>query len=699
MKNIKLSLRSLGGFAVVLLAVAAVSPVLARTFSHLRGEVNSMQTDSFPGLDLSAKVRPLVTEGYALTQLATLSSDSKELETYRRQIGEIAQTTSGALSEYERAMVGTDERQVFDGMKSTYETWSASRDRVVALVLSGKRDEAAQLFKAEARRAYQAFNERSSTFFTFNQEAAVRSARTIDQSVVALTSGLLLAFVAVLLLGGVITVMMVRSVPRVVSLLVDHVTRVGQGDLAARTDYVADDEVGTLVAAVNKMTEEVMAMKRAEAEASARDRAATDELQQRTDELQQKTVELQQATAEMRQKAEDLQQRADEVQQKNEEMQRQSEQMQQQNVDMQQKINTDQFAADELQRKIDSLLEIIGHVANGDLTHDVLVSGSDAVGQLGEGIARLIESLNKNMTSIAYSAQALASSSEQLSATAQQMATNSEETSAQANTVSAAAAQVSRNVQTVASGAEEMTISIKEIAKNAHEATRVATSAVRVAEETNATIIKLGDSSNDIGKVIKVITSIAEQTNLLALNATIEAARAGEAGKGFAVVANEVKELAKETAKATEDISRKVDAIQGDTSAAVKAIQQIRMIIAQVNDISTSIAGAVEEQTATTSEIGRNVGEAAKGATDIAHNITGVAQAAQATAAGATDSQTASGSLSQMATELQSIVSQFSLRQGDGVGLPGRRSTRNGLGKASSNGKANGTGRSLLRGA
>ena len=108
MKNIKLSLRSLGGFAVVLLAVAAVSPVLARTFSHLRGEVNSMQTDSFPGLDLSAKVRPLVTEGYALTQLATLSSDSKELETYRRQIGEIAQTTSGALSEYERAMVGTD---------------------------------------------------------------------------------------------------------------------------------------------------------------------------------------------------------------------------------------------------------------------------------------------------------------------------------------------------------------------------------------------------------------------------------------------------------------------------------------------------------------------------------------------------------------------------------------------------------------
>ncbi len=179
--------------------------------------------------------------------------------------------------------------------------------------------------------------------------------------------------------------------------------------------------------------------------------------------------------------------------------------------------------------------------------------------------------------------------------------------------MSAAAEQVSKSVQTVAASAEEMTASIKEIARNAHEAARVATSAVRVAEVTSGTISKLGDSSIEIGKVIKVITSIAEQTNLLALNATIEAARAGEAGKGFAVVANEVKELAKETAKATEDISRKIDAIQGDTTEAVKAIKEIRGIIGQVNDISTTIASAVEEQTATTNEIGRNVAQAAAG--------------------------------------------------------------------------------------
>jgi len=159
--------------------------------------------------------------------------------------------------------------------------------------------------------------------------------------------------------------------------------------------------------------------------------------------------------------------------------------------------------------------------------------------------------------------------------------------------------------------------------------------------------------------------NLPRQTNLLALNATIEAARAGEAGKGFAVVANEVKELAKETAKATEDISQKIDAIQGDTNEAVKAIKEIREIIGQVNDISTTIASAVEEQTATTNEIGRNVTEAAQGTTDIARNITGVAQSAQSTASGATETQAAAASLSQMAADLQSMVSQFRLEKGN----------------------------------
>src|SRR6185503_20057343 len=174
---------------------------------------------------------------------------------------------------------------------------------------------------------------------------------------------------------------------------------------------------------------------------------------------------------------------------------------------------------------------------------------------------------------------------------------------------SAAAEQVSRSTQSVATSTEQMAASIKEIAKNASESAHVAGQAVRMAETTNATVEKLGASAIEIGKVIKVITSIAQQTNLLALNATIEAARAGEAGKGFAVVANEVKELAKETAVATEDIGRSIESIQTDTEDAVTAIGQITLIIAQISDISTAIASAVEQQAATTNEMGRNVTE------------------------------------------------------------------------------------------
>jgi methyl-accepting chemotaxis protein len=276
-----------------------------------------------------------------------------------------------------------------------------------------------------------------------------------------------------------------------------------------------------------------------------------------------------------------------------------------------------------------------------------------------EGVNKTLDTVVEPLKAAAETATALASSSEELTAVSQQMSSNAEETSTQANVVSAAGEQVSKNVQTVATATEEMTASIKEIAKNANEAAKVAGSAAKMAETTNSTVAKLGESSAEIGQVIKVITSIAQQTNLLALNATIEAARAGEAGKGFAVVANEVKELAKETAKATEDISKRIEAIQTDTKGAVEAIAQITAIIKQINDISNTIASAVEEQTATTNEIARNVGEAAKGSAQIAENVVAVATAAKSTTQGAGDTQTAAQELSRMAAELQKLVARF----------------------------------------
>jgi methyl-accepting chemotaxis protein len=298
-------------------------------------------------------------------------------------------------------------------------------------------------------------------------------------------------------------------------------------------------------------------------------------------------------------------------------------------------------------------------LAKGDLTMAVNVTSKDEAGQMAEALTDAQTSLREALREINDTSATLSSSAEELSAVSAQISTNAQETSSRASSLAGTANEVSSNVQTVAAGTEEMTASIREIASSSAEAVRVAASAVNEASVATKTVSKLGDSSVEIGNVIKVITSIAEQTNLLALNATIEAARAGEAGKGFAVVAEEVKQLAQETARATEDISKRVQAIQGDTQEAVGAIDRISQTIQDVNAYQTTIASAVEEQTATTSEISRSVTEAAGGSASIADSVESVARASEASTGGIEEAQRSAAELSALSSRLRDLVLRF----------------------------------------
>jgi methyl-accepting chemotaxis protein len=310
-------------------------------------------------------------------------------------------------------------------------------------------------------------------------------------------------------------------------------------------------------------------------------------------------------------------------------------------------------------RPVADLEATLQAVATGNLAVRSRVTSTDELGRVGSWLNEAIGAQQLSVAALADSAQTLGTAAEELSSTSTQLSANAEHTSGQANSVSDASATMSDSVQSVAAAAEELTASIAEITNNVTEAARVGASAVALADVANLTISQLGDSSKEIGKVIKLIGNVAERTNLLALNATIEAVRAGEAGKGFGVVAGEVKELAKQTAEATEDIAAMVDAIQTDTHNATDAVSGINSIISQINELQTAIAAAVEEQTATTTDIARNVSQAAVNSGQITRTVTEVAETASTTSIGALDTQRAAGELARMAVDLQHHVDRF----------------------------------------
>lgn len=314
------------------------------------------------------------------------------------------------------------------------------------------------------------------------------------------------------------------------------------------------------------------------------------------------------------------------------------------------------------QETTNQIAAVIAAAAAGDFKAAVDLEGKDGFFlDIAKQVNTLIETAREAFKSISASATNLSAASEELSALSSQMSSNAEETSAQATSAASAANQVSGNMQTVATGVEELSVAIREISSNAMEASSITGQAVKEAKQTSDTMAKLDQSSQEIGNVSKVISSIAEQTNLLALNATIEAARAGEYGKGFAVVANEVKELARQTSKATEEIIGSIATIQQDISGAVDSIAAISSSIVKINDISGIIASAVEEQAATANEIGRTVSEAASGSNEIAKNVECVSSVSANSTEGASNTQQAAHELSKMASDLQAMVQRFKI--------------------------------------
>lgn len=318
---------------------------------------------------------------------------------------------------------------------------------------------------------------------------------------------------------------------------------------------------------------------------------------------------------------------------------------------------------EQLRAGADDLLRVVGAALEGDLTKRITIDGNDAIGQIGSALDRFFASLASNIREISDNARDLNEFSVEFEDLNKQMHDLAKESSKQIDDVASASDEISANVSSVSVAVTQMNSSIREIARNSEQASVVAGDAVEIAQSADKLMRRLSESSVSIGAMIKVITSIAEQTNLLALNATIEAARAGDAGKGFAVVANEVKELAKETANATDEIRRRINAIQQDSDGAVTAISEISEIIVNISSLQGQIATGIQEQKLATQGISQSAAETDTRTTGIMQNIAKVSASSEHTLAETVRAQESASRLKNMAGSMHALVARFTIRQ------------------------------------